>query len=851
MKTELASFSFAPCVAESESSGPGTADQPVTAGIALPKGRLPTRAPVGLVAPDGTPRPIQTAPLMDWPDGSVKWLRCDFVLQASDDPEGSWRLELGGAPEQLPRPPTAITADAQGFAAEGARWPLSPDGFPLDGWMELVDAGSLPHRPTGVTRTVETSGPIRATICCDGELDGLRLRTRTTRWAGLPLWRVEVILHNPRAAQHDGGCWDLGDPGSALLLDASVRFPVPAGGEREWRFDTHEPFAASRWGLIKIFQASSGGEQWTCHNHVNRHGIVPLAFRGWRACIDGDSSDGWRATPEIRFSAGSSRLALHAALPEFWQSFPKVLQAEPTSIRFGLWPAEHGDLHELQGGERKRHVLWLADGDTSLDFVHRPARPLQRPQAYADSGALGRLGLPEFDDPRLAKQVGTILDPTDGLAAKREVIDEFGWRNYGDLYGDHEAAKHAGSEPLVSHYNNQYDALEGMLLQLARTGDRRWWSLADPLARHFMDIDLYHTDEDRAAYNRGHFWHTDHYFDAHTATHRCYSIQNAGERGKAYGGGLSDEQNYPSGVLLYHLLTGDPEAAAAVIHLADWVVAMDDGNTTILGLIDSSPTGYASQSVFVDYHGPGRGAGNSVNACCDAFRLTGERRYLDFAETLIRRCVHPDQEMDELNLLDAEYRWSYTIFLKYLIKYIDLKEELSEWDEAHAYARQTLIRFVEWMVANEQPSTTHADRLEHVTETWPAQDLRKASVVEQAALFAPAERWAPLHRWARQTTEQAMDELLTYPTAKRCRPLVLAIHPAISRAYARAHPDPADGPSSPRDVQPEAHTFPPPEPFASQRQRVKRALLSPRGIVMAARIAIRPATWQWLRKRWR
>ena len=34
------------------------------------------------------------------------------------------------------------------------------------------------------------------------------------------------------------------------------------------------------------------------------------------------------------------------------------------------------------------------------------------------------------------------------------------------------------------------------------------------LARHVVDIDIYHTTNDKSAYNHGLFWHTEHYVDA-------------------------------------------------------------------------------------------------------------------------------------------------------------------------------------------------------------------------------------------------------------------------------------------------------------------------------------------------
>src|SRR5205085_12422352 len=129
------------------------------------------------------------------------------------------------------------------------------------------------------------------------------------------------------------------------------------------------------------------------------------------------------------------------------------------------------------------------------------------------------------------------------LHSQREVIDEFGWRHFGEVYADHEAAYYQGTAPVISHYNNQYDVIYGTLLQYLQTGEPSWAELFDPLARHVMDIDIYHTTEDRAAYNGGLFWHTDHYKDAATSTHRSYSRANA-VPGRPYGGGPCNEHNY-------------------------------------------------------------------------------------------------------------------------------------------------------------------------------------------------------------------------------------------------------------------------------------------------------------------
>ena len=42
------------------------------------------------------------------------------------------------------------------------------------------------------------------------------------------------------------------------------------------------------------------------------------------------------------------------------------------------------------------------------------------------------------------------------------------------------------------------------------------------LALHVRDIDVYHTDGDKSAYNHGLFWHTWHYVDVGTSNHRAH-----------------------------------------------------------------------------------------------------------------------------------------------------------------------------------------------------------------------------------------------------------------------------------------------------------------------------------------
>ena len=131
---------------------------------------------------------------------------------------------------------------------------------------------------------------------------------------------------------------------------------------------------------------------------------------------------------------------------------------------------------------------------------------------------------------------------------------------------------------------------------------------------------------------------------------------NCRHRLQAYGGGPSNEHNFTSGLLHYYYLTGDRTAHDAVISLANWVIDRDDGSKSHFRLIDDSPTGLASNTSESRYHGPGRGSGNSINALLDAWVAGGQKHYLEKAEVLIRRVVHPHDDVAPRVARTASFR---------------------------------------------------------------------------------------------------------------------------------------------------------------------------------------------------
>jgi hypothetical protein len=245
-------------------------------------------------------------------------------------------------------------------------------------------------------------------------------------------------------------------------------------------------------------------------------------------------------------------------------------------------------------------------------------------------------------------------------------------------------------------------------------------------------------------------------------------------------------------------------------------MAMDDGRRSPFRWLDGSDTGLASATHTPSYHGPGRGAGHSINALLDAHRLTAQARFLEKAEQLIRRCIHPDDDIDALELLDAERRWSYTAFLQAVGKYLDYKVERGQVDATYAYARESLLHYARWMARHEYPYLDKPEILEYPTETWAAQDIRKSVVLDLAAKYADASDWARFRERSEFFYRTALATLGRLSTRTLSRPLVLLLSYGFVRGHERVRPSLETARESLVDV------FPPPVGFVPQKARVFR-----------------------------
>ncbi|MEM9314379.1 MAG: hypothetical protein AAGA95_07105, partial [Pseudomonadota bacterium] len=474
-------------------------------------------------------------------------------------------------------------------------------------------------------------------------------------------------------------------------------------------------------------------------------GVVHLGKRGFEASIDGQQHRGLRAQPRVRWRSGDtarSAVSVVGWLPQFWEQFPGELKADCEAISLSPF-ARVGVAHELQAGERKtRSFRFLLGSEAAL------REPADGISVKIDPDHLRSCGVPVLGDfdavaPELEALTGSGVDGSESFFAKREAIDEFGWRHFGDLYADHETAGYEGTRAFVSHYNNQYDAVFGFLRRFLRSGDPRWYELGHDLARHVLDIDIYQTSKDRPEYNHGLFWHTDHYLPAETSSHRSYSKdqRRGAYEGHAHGGGPGGQHCYTTGLLLHYLLTGDEDSKAGVYGLTEWISRVYEGDER---LVDVALALRNRKRRDLKNHLSGRypldrGVANYIKAMLDCHVLDPSPAILRRVEHILRNTLHPAENIAERNLGDVEANWYYVVLLQALCRFLRADYATTGASDAFLFARDALLHFADWMLENERPYLERPEILEFPNHTWTAQDLRKANVLFEAGCWTPSD----------------------------------------------------------------------------------------------------------------
>jgi len=778
--------------------------EPITIGVPFARGTLALfGAGQSLSSAQGQPVPLQTSVLAFWPDKSIKWLLCDFLADLAADGESLFYL-LPTAASMCPETPplTILKAPKKWIIDTGAaQFHIAPDQFrpfsnvilrnnpilPGPSRFGLVDAEGNSWTPWNDRTVVELAGPVRTVLFFSGSFKRkkkalLNYEARLHFYADSARVMLEMRLHNPRAALHPGNLWDLGDSASVLIKEWSMCLPIQSDPQTRSYIKIDKN---GEWHDIsvhqggRLYQESSGGRNWNSPVHRDQTGSIPMKRSGWIFSGEGQNFSGDRSQPVLYVQTGLSTLT--ATIDHFWQRFPKEIGFQEGNIQFGLLPGCFPAHHELQGGEQitERILLDFAT-DEQFNYWGQSSLSIRCDQQHYHNTKVFPEGLWPPNNAHYRQLLAMALDNEKGFKVKREQLDEYGWRNFGELYADHESAFNKGDNIFVSHYNNQYDPLYSFYRLYLTGEDNQWGEMARDLAAHLQDIDINHTDQDREEYNHGLFWHTDHYLDAGLSTHRMASREHLQNKNPAFcGGGPGAEHCYSGGLMLHYLLTGDPRSKQLVLDLADWCWISLHGPQTLGAATLRAFKNIKRLISHAKERWPrypfSRGTGNCLNTTLDAFEITGNPDYLVRATALVKGTIHHQDNPEERDLLNAESSWSYMVFLAALGRYLAVKQMWQQIDQDFSYARHSLLTYARWITKHEYPFLDKPENLEYPNETWPAQDLRKGVVLYYAAKYASKYDRSKFINKAKFFLEYGLQKLCSHRNSCYTRPLVLML----------------------------------------------------------------------------
>ncbi len=261
-----------------------------------------------------------------------------------------------------------------------------------------------------------------------------------------------------------------------------------------------------------------------------------------------------------------------------WQLYPKSLTLKPDGVSIGIMPrfapgtykvSKEGewedklyyylkdDVYKLKAGVSKRHELLFAfhgpgeapAADAATAFDEPPVLKADK-NWYCDSKAFGNIlpSSPELGGIFLTYE-RNVEKAVAGYLQSRERGREYGMLNFGDWWG--ERGRNWG--------NIEYDTQYAFYLQFVRSGDERYFRLAEQAARHNRDVDmLWAGDKHYVGKVYAHcIGHTGNYYD--------HMINDQGSPS----GGFTVSHSWCEGYLADYFLSGDLRGREAAALLSD------------------------------------------------------------------------------------------------------------------------------------------------------------------------------------------------------------------------------------------------------------------------------------------
>ena len=583
-----------------EESGHDRVAEGVRVGLPFSKGVLRDPGSIGLTTGDGQQVPAHFKPLVDWDDGSVRWLLASFQIDLAANAELSVTVhEDGGDAAQGTamgvtegggvRVDTGVTRVRVGgrardtFVVQDAQDQELLSSQPK---LALVTGDGKSHcADVPDTVNIEDNGPVCAVLFVAGPMrDGsgnavFRYETRMTLWRGRPDIEVQHTVINV-------GSEDVVEV-DEMSIEMASGHPMP----KAMVSTDGEPCAVDLQpdGVVSLDQRcyfwqeiakdKDGGEADYC--------VIDSDF-GYtiksndRKIVEGEHATGW-----ILGIAGTRNVGV--AVRDFWEHGPKRLELHGDGrIRIALYPRweHHPSQPRPVFGPLEKWVPKWGRGGASREAIVKDLQargytepPRRAPLRFGRTRAITHDVLYHFGEPdrdTSTRKLGAYRTPLvplidtpylcaskamnwfspvnpkrwplveDGLIKgferyQKEAI-EYGLLHFGDIklaYGNYMTAP-------GSYANHEYDTVHGLLVQYARGGDRDCFRRAGQAARHIADMDV----------------------DQIEGGARMHGYLDSGERHEECYTSHALDHSYVEGLLDHHCMTGDPRSLRAARRVA-------------------------------------------------------------------------------------------------------------------------------------------------------------------------------------------------------------------------------------------------------------------------------------------
>lgn len=447
-----------------EPSATGRLAWPVTSGVPFAQGVLADGSRCRITGPLGTALPAQFRELARWPDGSVKWLLVDTLVDTQ--PGQNTGLDLAYNVDPAPFAGVSVTANPDAvLLANGSvslrldRQHFAPLGGLAEGALEVADAEGRVFTSANLPpeeMVVEEAGPVRATVRVKGrfaDADGkpwLRYLCRVHLYANQSWARIEATLEN-----------DVTDS----LMTRIARFELP------------------------LASAGATGDFTSVLQDYDQ-----------RFLLDGK--------PQTGHAPGYCTAGpLTVAVRDFWQLYPKGFQVDGTTLRVQFLPPLPADqytseadrkledrlyfwcdkgLYKVRVGTRFTTELAVQLGNGAAaefnDHIQQPLFAAATSAEYCASAVWGAMTPRQADAFTCYEK--NVDQAFDQFTKRRETTREYGFFNFGDWYG----------ERTWNWGNVEYDTGFALAIHFLRTGEQRLLDRAEEAVGHNGDVDTTHYD---------------------------------------------------------------------------------------------------------------------------------------------------------------------------------------------------------------------------------------------------------------------------------------------------------------------------------------------------------------------